>query len=323
MTSARYTPKTNPFAKAKVAIIGDLMLDTFVYGEVNRISPEAPVPVVHAKRRTYTLGGAGNVARNLRALEVDAQLVSLVGKDSAAEDIKRIAKESRIDHKHLVASTRPTTCKTRIVAQGQQVCRIDDEVVETLDAKERAAIIAQLKAVRKHASVIIVSDYGKGLIDQAMFEEIRLLWKDGMVLVDPKPRPEISYTGATLMTPNLKESAELAGLKNIARTDAEAEKLAQLLKEKYQLKAMLMTRSGDGMTLVTDKKTHHFPSFENLEVRDVSGAGDTVIAVIAAALAAGIDLPEAVNMANISGNVVVGKQGTATLAWPEIAAHLA
>lgn len=323
MNTKKYATKVNPFAKAKVAIIGDLMLDTFIYGEVHRISPEAPVPVVHAKRRTYTLGGAGNVARNLRALEVDAQLVSLIGKDGAAEDVKRIARESQIDHKHLVASSRPTICKTRVVAQGQQVCRIDEEEVETLTTDERVAITARLKEVRKHADVVIVSDYGKGLIDQAMFEEIRVLWKDGTVLVDPKPRPDIAYIGATLMTPNLRESAELAGVKNIARNDVDAEKMATLIKDKYQLDAMLMTRSGDGMTLVTNKKTYHFPSFENLEVRDVSGAGDTVIAVIAAALAAGIPLPEAVNLSNISGNVVVAKQGTATISWPEIFPHIA
>lgn len=318
------SPSSNPFAGKKIAILGDVMMDTFVYGEASRISPEAPVPVVLVSRRERTLGGAGNVARNLAELGAVPLLAGLVGKDSNGAETQNIMQSNSIGVDHLVTSgSRPTTSKTRIVAQGQQVVRIDDEVSESLSVLEREALKKQLWNLRKEADVVVVSDYAKGVIDQDMFNYVCELWgKDGKIVVDPKPRTSIDYKGAFIMTPNLKEASELLGEKQSAKTDADAAKVVQALREKFAMPAALLTRAGDGMTLSQGEALLHLPVHEQVAVRDVSGAGDTVISVIAAALAAQMELTDAVELANVSGSLVVSKPGTATVNWPEISGKL-
>lgn len=318
------SPSANPFAGKKVVILGDVMIDTFVYGEASRISPEAPVPVVLVSRRERTIGGAGNVARNLADLGAVPLLAGLVGKDSSGTEIQNIMQKNGIAVDHLVTSAaRPTTSKTRIVAQGQQVVRIDDEVSEPLSALEREALKKQLWQLRKEADVIVVSDYAKGVVDQEMFNHVRELWgESGKIVVDPKPRAGMDYKGAFIMTPNLKEASELLGEKQSAKTDADAAKVVQALRQKFAMPAALLTRAGDGMTLSQGEALLHLPVHEQVQVRDVSGAGDTVISVIAASLAAEMDLTDAVELANISGSLVVSKPGTATVSWPEISAKL-
>ncbi len=310
----------NPFKGQVVAVLGDFMLDEFVFGAAERISPEAPVPVVTVKDRQQTLGGAGNVVFNLKSLGVNPLPVGILGMDSAAETVKTMCGQNEISLDSMLYTNRPTTYKMRVVAAGQHVVRVDDEVKEGLSPQERDALKEKLGEIRTQADVIIVSDYGKGVIDQDMLEFVKELWADGHILADPKPRPGISYEGLSLITPNLKESSELTGEK-APETDAEAEVMAGKLLEQCKLPSVLLTRAGDGMTLFDGATVKHLKSFVR-EVRDVSGAGDTVIATMSAGVAAGLPLAEAAELANAAGGVVVSKIGTAQTTWPEIVEEL-
>jgi D-beta-D-heptose 7-phosphate kinase/D-beta-D-heptose 1-phosphate adenosyltransferase len=313
------TPQSNIFEKSTVAIIGDVMLDTFIYGSVDRISPEAPVPVLSIEKRTHTFGGAGNVAMNLASLGATPLLIGRVGRDDSQKKLFDMSSTQGISTKYLIQSTVPTISKTRVVSQGQQIVRVDEETVESLDDITRAELIKHMKLVRKQADIIIVSDYAKGLIDQSLLNEINKIWADGTILVDPKPRKDIDYTGVTSMTPNLKEALEMIsdGAK-VVKTDTDAEEVVTSLAELFGLKSLLMTRAGDGMTLLNNGKIEHHKPIEKHEVRDVSGAGDTVISVLAAGMAAGLPLSESVDLANLCGGIVVAKTGTATVSWPEV-----
>lgn len=310
----------NPFEGATVAVLGDFMLDEFVFGAVERISPEAPVPVVTVKDRQQTLGGAGNVVFNLKSLGVNSLPVGILGMDSAAETVKTMCAQHGISLDSMLYTNRPTTFKMRVVAEGQHVVRVDDEVKEGLSPQERTALKEKLAEIRPQADVIIVSDYGKGVIDQEMLDYVKELWSEGQVLADPKPRTDISYEGLSLITPNLKESTELTGRK-APETDVEAEVMAKMLLAQCKLPSVLLTRAGDGMTLIHGAKVKHLKSFVR-EVRDVSGAGDTVIATMSAGVAAGLDLADAAELANAAGGVVVSKAGTAQTTWPEIVEEL-
>jgi D-beta-D-heptose 7-phosphate kinase/D-beta-D-heptose 1-phosphate adenosyltransferase len=314
------TAENNPFTGKNIAIVGDVMLDTFIYGSVERISPEAPVPVVSVTKQTNTFGGAGNVAMNLKALGLEPLMVGRVGNDDACDTLKKMAKEFGITTEYLVKAKTPTIRKTRIVSQGQQIVRIDDEKIESLTDITRAEVIKHLKEIHKNTDIIIVSDYAKGGIDQQMLEDIKQIWgATGTVLVDPKPRKSIDYTGVTSMTPNLKESLELlADEGRVVTSDNDAGEVACSLAEKFGLKSMLMTRAGDGMTLFDQGKVKHHKPASTLEVRDVSGAGDTVISALAAGLAVDMPMNDAVELANICGGLVVAKTGTATVSWAEV-----
>lgn len=311
---------TNPFAGKTIAVLGDLMLDEFVFGRVERISPEAPVPVVQVERRSLTLGGAGNVVLNLKSLGLTPLVVSLVGEDSAAETVKSICSQKGIDTAFMATSTRPTTCKTRVVAESQHIVRVDEEVSDALSPAERTSLLEKLKIVRQHADTIVVSDYAKGIVDQQMLDDVKSMWQGGHVVVDPKPRVDITYEGVTLITPNLKEAAALSGLKN-AKTDEEAAQTVKTLHQGLKLPQVLLTRAGDGMTLFDNGTVEHHKT-KVLDVRDVSGAGDTVIAVMAASYASGVSLSDAVKIANAAGGVVVSKVGTVAVEWPEVEAAL-
>lgn len=315
-----FSADKNPFLGTTVAVLGDFMLDEFVFGEAERISPEAPVPVVCVKNRQQALGGAGNVVFNLKSLGVNPLPIGLIGDDSAAETVKSICAAHEIDLSYMLTTVRPTTYKLRVVASGQHVVRVDDEVKEGLTDAERAEIKEKLKAMRAKADVVIVSDYGKGVIDQDMLTFVKELWQDGFVLADPKPRAGISYEGLSLITPNLKESSELTG-RAAPKTDAEAEDMARELLTSCQLPAVLLTRAGDGMTLLDGATIKHLKSYVR-EVRDVSGAGDTVIATMSAGVAAGLSLADAAELANAAGGVVVSKIGTAQATWLEIMKEL-
>ncbi|MFT7433621.1 MAG: D-beta-D-heptose 7-phosphate kinase/D-beta-D-heptose 1-phosphate adenosyltransferase [Alphaproteobacteria bacterium] len=318
MSLQNMTKDCNKLAPSTVTIIGDVMLDTFVYGNTNRISPEAPVPVVIVSKRINTLGGAGNVAANIVSIGGKAILIGRVGNDSAHKELSSIANKLGVNTDNLIVSNVPTISKTRIVSQGQQIVRIDEDVTDALDDDTRQKILSSLKAARKQTNVVIVSDYNKSVIDQQMFDDIKEIWTDGFIFVDPKVRKTIDYTGATLMTPNLKEAMELAETETTANTDKEAEDIATSLVEKFKMRGILCTRAGDGMTLLENNKFTHFKPLEKLEVRDVSGAGDTVISILAAGTAAGLSMEDAVELCNIAGGLVVAKRGTATISWPEI-----
>ncbi len=301
------------FENAKILVVGDVMLDRYWFGDVCRISPEAPVPVLKVERVEERPGGAANVARNIAALGAQATLLSVVGDDEAGACLERLLKQ----HDNIGAllhrdSSISTTIKLRAVARHQQLLRIDFETQpshEVLNAK-----LADFRVKLPEAAVVILSDYGKGGLAH-IAEMIRLARAAGKpVLVDPKGDDYARYRGASLLTPNRSEFREVAGS---WKTDAEFDSKAEKLRTELQLDALLVTRSEDGMSLYRTNEALHEPT-QTREVFDVSGAGDTVIATLAVMLASGADLPDAMRIANRAAGIVVGKLGTAVVSREEI-----
>ena len=304
------------FEGARVLVVGDVMLDRFVYGTVERISPEGPIPVLRVEREASMLGGAGNVLRNLAALGVETRFVALVGDDEAGGRIEALAAAERPVEAFLLREPgRRTSIKERYVAGAQQLLRADRESLDSLGETSRARLLEAAEAAMAQASAVVLSDYGKGLFTPATLTRlIGAAARHGLPLVvDPKARDYGVYRGASLVTPNRRELHEATGLP--VGDDAEVEAAARALVEAFGVEAVLATRSEAGMTLVTAAGlVEHLPA-QAREVYDVSGAGDTVAAVVAAALAAGLDLARAARLANLAAGVVVGKVGTA-VAWP-------
>lgn len=317
-------PYVQKMADRTILVIGDIMLDRFVYGDVHRISPESPIPVLSVKRETTMLGGAGNVVSNLSGLGVRAQVVAIVGNDPEAGMIRKLVAERGGDGSAIIsAEDRPTIVKTRFLASNQQLLRTDYErnapVAEGLENK----IITAAEAAAAKADAVIISDYGKGLLTKAVIQAvIRAAHKaDIPVLVDPKAKDYAIYKGADIVTPNKKELSEAVGLPT--ENDAEVVAAAQALIRNSGIKSVVATRSQDGMTIMQGAQNPVHLKTEALEVFDVSGAGDTVIATIAAALAAGANLYEAAAIANFAAGVVVGKVGTAPIRKDELMQALA
>ncbi|MBI5431042.1 MAG: D-glycero-beta-D-manno-heptose-7-phosphate kinase [Nitrosomonadales bacterium] len=301
------------FENAKVLVVGDVMLDRYWFGDVNRISPEAPVPVLKVSRVEERPGGAANVARNIASLGAQCTLLSVVGADEAGDCLQRLLTEQgRVEALLHRDDTISTIIKLRAIARHQQLLRIDFETPpshEVLQAK-----LADFHAKLPQADVVILSDYGKGGLTH-IAEMIRTARAAGKpVLVDPKGDDYARYRGATLLTPNRSEFREVAGgWKNEAELSAKAEKL----RTELQLDALLVTRSEEGMSLYRANEVLHEPTHTR-EVFDVSGAGDTVIATLAVMLASGAALPDAMRIANRAAGIVVGKLGTAVVSREEI-----
>ncbi len=300
----------------RLLVVGDVMLDRYWFGEVSRISPEAPVPVVKVERLEERLGGAANVARNAVALGARTALLSVVGDDEAGRSLSRLLEEGEIDAGMHVDRDIDTTVKLRVIGRQQQLLRIDFETTpshEILQAK-----LADFEQRVVQADVVILSDYGKGGLTH-IADMIQIARShDKPVLVDPKGDEWGKYAGATVITPNRSELREVVG-----RWSSEDELLAkaQKLRSELGLEALLVTRSEEGMTLFADDGIHHQPA-QAREVFDVSGAGDTVIATLAVMLAAGADWAEAIRIANVAAGIVVGKMGTAVVTREELAAAL-
>ena len=300
----------------RLLVVGDVMLDRYWFGEVSRISPEAPVPVVKVERLEERLGGAANVARNAVALGARTALLSVVGDDEAGRSLSRLLEEGEIDTGMHVDRDIDTTVKLRVIGRQQQLLRIDFETTpshEILQAK-----LADFEQRVVQADVVILSDYGKGGLTH-IADMIKIARShDKPVLVDPKGDEWGKYAGATVITPNRSELREVVG-----RWSSEDELLvkAQKLRGELGLEALLVTRSEEGMTLFADDGIHHQPA-QAREVFDVSGAGDTVIATLAVMLAAGADWAEAIRIANVAAGIVVGKLGTAVVTREELAAAL-
>lgn len=299
--------------KARVLVVGDVMLDRYWFGEVERISPEAPVPVVHVAKREDRLGGAANVARNAVALGAQVTLVGLVGQDEAATRVSTLLGEAGVQA-HLVADAHhPTTLKMRVLGRQQQLLRIDFEEKPTPSLLESLADrVAPLLA--QH-DVVVFSDYAKGALAQvekliAMAREKRL-----PILVDPKGSNYQRYCGATLVTPNRSEMQQAVGQ---WLTESELSERAQALRAELELEALLVTRSEQGMTLFTESGSDHVDAQAH-EVFDVSGAGDTVLATLAVMRAAGVPWAESMRWANRAGGIVVGKLGTSIVTAGELA----
>jgi len=296
-----------------VLVVGDIMLDRYWFGEVERISPEAPVPVVRVARREDRLGGAANVARNIVALGARATLVGVVGRDEAGAKVDELAASEGIATRLVGDSSLHTTLKMRVLGRQQQLLRVDFE--ETPQAASLDGIQASVQELLATHTVVVLSDYAKGAL--ARVESlIQAAREAGVpVLVDPKGHIYKRYFGATIITPNRSEMQDAVGR---WRTEEELDERAQRLREELHLEALLVTRSEQGMTLFTSQGRHHIDA-QAQEVFDVSGAGDTVLATLAVMRAAGLPWFEAVDWANRAGGIVVGKLGTSVVTAGELA----
>jgi len=308
--------RVEAFASVRVACIGDAMLDRYVYGTVDRVSPEAPIPVLHITEQIATLGGAGNVARNLAALGAATAFVAVLGDDEAGREIERLVAGPRITPALVRDANRPTTIKTRYVASGQQLLRADRENGAAFSAATEGAMLERAEAAIAEAAVVVLSDYGKGVLtDAGCARLIAAARKAGKpVIVDPKA-DLAKYRGAGIVTPNRRELGEAVRMP--VGSLAEVEAAAQQARASAGVDAVLVTLSADGMLLVDAGGARHLPA-EAREVFDVSGAGDTVVAVLAAALAAGAPAIDAARLANAAAGIVVAKRGTAVVLAAEL-----
>jgi rfaE bifunctional protein kinase chain/domain len=299
-------------AAARILVVGDVMLDRYWFGDVTRISPEAPVPVVKVERTEERPGGAANVARNCASLGAKVSLLSVVGADEAGQSLARLMANSGINASLHEDAGMNTIVKLRVLGRQQQLLRIDFE--NSPDHEVLQAKLAEFQQRVSECDVVILSDYGKGGLTH-ITEMIRLARAAGKpVLVDPKGEDYARYAGATMLTPNRSELRQVVGRWS---DDANLSAKATALRTELNLDALLVTRSEEGMSLFTASGAVHEPALAR-EVYDVSGAGDTVISTLAVMLASGLGLPEAMRLANVAAGVVVGKLGTATCTLDEL-----
>jgi len=304
----------------EVLIIGDLMLDHYLVGRVDRISPEAPVPVVAVTKEDYLLGGAGNVARNIAALQGRPTLIAVTGDDEHANCLTGHCLEAGIRLRAHRVSGRPTTIKTRIIAHNQQVVRVDHERTDHLDERSYDVLLEMIREELPGRKVIILSDYGKGLLSEEFMQRLHALLDEcserPLVLVDPKTRNYHLYDGVDLLTPNAKEASEGAHLP--VNTQGEIIAAGQALFGRLGCRHLLITLGGQGMALFDAvNKVYHIPTFAR-KVFDVTGAGDTVIATLALGLSSGQDLLTSCVLANYAAGIVVGQIGAAVATLEEI-----
>ena len=311
------------FEKVTALVIGDVMLDRYLWGRVSRISPEAPVPVVKVESQTYRLGGAANVAANLAALGCRVRLVGAKGTDASGQSISQLLAENKIED-HLIAlpPPHPTIVKTRVMSQGQQLLRLDEGETGPIDPPESKALLDLALGLIADAGVVILSDYGKGTVDALSCSTIIRHARQKLLptLVDPKGRDWTRYNGATCITPNTAELELITG-KQIISDETLMDAGRELLKG-LQIDRLLVTRGPKGMALFTRSDPPVVIPTQALDVFDVSGAGDTVIATVAAGIAAGMGWPQAARLANIAAGIVVGKVGTNPIRAEELAIAL-
>jgi len=306
--------------RQRIMVIGDLMLDEYIWGKVSRISPEAPVPVVHVTRENSYPGGAANVARNLAEFGITTSMFGLAGRDFNGHKLVKLLTAARIDAQGILLSGLfHTIVKTRIIARNQQVVRVDREERNTLKTPELRRLASILDKRIPQASAVVIEDYGKGLITQELVDHVLRLAQlhKVIVTVDPNPANPLVWRGATLIKPNRQEAFAVLGVPYQEEHEA-LEKAGEALLEKWQVPYLLITLGEDGMLLFhPPNRPYHSPTRAR-EVYDVSGAGDTAIAFLTAALAAGISAEEATEIANHAAGIVVGKLGTATVAEEEL-----
>src|SRR5437667_2687643 len=316
-------PHIERLNSARVLCIGDVMLDHYVYGDVTRVSPEAPIPVLCVEREMKSLGGAGNVLRNLRALGATASFVSVVGNDEAGREVGRLLEAQSGAELHvLVQPQRRTTVKTRYIAANQQLWRADRESAGPLDPYIREDLLRLARELVRDHSVVIISDYAKGVLTEGVaLEIIRAAHEAGArVIVDPKGGDHIRYRGADVLKPNRRELAEATGM--AVANDDEIIGAARALIDRCDFGAVLASLGAEGMILVTAAGAANIQRADVREVYDVSGAGDTVVATLAAGLGARLRLIDAARLANTAAGIVVGKVGTAVVYARELTSFL-
>ena len=324
MRKSRVREICRSMRRASVAVVGDIMLDRYIWGQVERISPEAPVPVVAVAETSIRPGGAANVAWNLVSLGIQTRLAGIIGRDSSSKEITRLIKGRGLSSSGLVADPRrPTTEKIRIIAHSQQVVRADFESSEPIPGNILKKLLSAVRVAVAGARAVIVSDYGKGVVSTEVMDLVRSLCSAKRVpfLIDPKEGHFSLYRGAFTVTPNKKEAGGFYNRK--IRNEGDLEFVGSALLRDLEAKAVLITRGEEGMTLFQERKrSRHFPARAS-EVYDVTGAGDTVISVLAAGLAAGASLNESIELANAAAGIVVRELGTASVGPDELEAAFA
>lgn len=305
------------FNKSNILIVGDIMLDRYYYGSVSRISPEAPVPVINVKSEIYTMGGAGNVANNIKGLTADCTIIGAAKDDEAGRLLKQMF-ENINAYSYFIDADMPTISKLRVIGGKQQIARLDFEEIHpfTDDVNSQIKSI-YIKEIEKH-NVIVISDYGKGMCSEELCPFIieKANSQNKKVIIDPKGANWEKYNNAFLITPNVKELSEIYG-KEIANEDDDIIKYGSIVRKKYNLTYLVVTRSEKGITIIGENYVKTIPT-QAMEVFDVSGAGDTVVACIAVFLDLGLDIDNAVYYANLAAGVVVGKLGTAPITLSEL-----
>ena len=300
------------FKNKRILVVGDLILDHYIFGDVERISPEAPVPVVWARREKYLGGGTANVGLNIIDLDAKTSLCGVIGDDYFGKVLLSLIREKGIKTEFIIKDKkRPTTLKTRVIAQHQQVIRLDWESREEMSLDMCGRIIRKVRREINNFDAVIIEDYGKGMINPCLVEELVKLCKskNKIVTVDPKEEHFDYYEGVTALTPNLKEAEYAAGFR--VKKSSDIELLGKIVLDKMKPQALLVTMGEDGMRIFLDKKTYSIPTTA-LEVFDVTGAGDTVIAVFTLALTGGASFLNAAVLANFAAGIVVGKLGAST-----------
>lgn len=315
------TPNLDFFDRVSVLIVGDIMLDRYLWGDIRRISPEAPVPIVEIAKETYTAGGAANVANNLSALGVRCEIFGVVGDDADGAELQNLFQERNVAFDaQLIRAKISTITKTRIVAQRQQLCRLDKESRPECYSISETGLLGLLTEKAAQYDAVILSDYAKGVISQQVIETLRRVRLEHKIFLalDPKPSRPLEINGFDLLTPNYAESIALSGLADYGQAKLGPDDIAAAILERHHPENLVMTMGEKGMLLRTlSGKSQYFPAVVR-QVADVCGAGDTVISMLTAAMAAGIAVEDAVNLANVAAGIVVGKLGTATVTRDEL-----
>lgn len=316
------------FDQAKILVIGDVIIDQFIWGTVNRISPEAPVPIVNVNREEFLLGGSANVLKNVYSLGGQGALCGVIGSDLMGEQLCSLVQALPSSLEGLVTGERPTTVKTRVVAQGQQIVRFDREETGVPGKETLAALIAYLEKHLKDFDAVIVSDYSKGVVNESFMIRLhqlrRAIIADGgrtlPLIVDPKPANIHRFVGATVITPNNLEASKMSGMD--IRDEQQLLAASRYIRDEIDCEAVLITRGESGMALLQgNDELVTIPTMAK-EVYDVTGAGDTVVATLALGLAAGCSMKDAAVLANYAAGIVVGKIGTASVSADELRAAL-
>ena len=326
MIRSRFHQIFESFSRKRILVIGDLMLDEFIWGNVKRISPEAPVPVVEVERESYFPGGAANVARNLREFAETVHVMGLVGTDPHGEHLKRLLADEGINLDCIQQdSAYQTIVKTRIIARHQQVVRVDREKKRSLTEFQNAKAIAQVEKILPKIDAIILEDYAKGLLHQELVDAVTALAQQAgkTLAVDPNPGNLLNWNGVSVVKPNRSEAFAAAGLSLSDPVEPVAEdqallKVGAILSEKWKTENLLITLGEQGMLLFNEKSAPYHTPTRAREVFDVSGAGDTAIALFTLALCSGATPAEAAEISNHASGIVVGKLGTATVTPAEL-----